>query len=110
MKPLSPALQALFRTRQFVRAPVYEIALIDGTTIRMAAYDADLVWNAMTFSAGLNGGPAVGNQGRMRWGIGLDVNTLEFDVIPKTATVKGFAWSDAVAYGIFDGAVVRRWH
>lgn len=110
MKPLSAPLQALFATRAFARANLYEIVLVDGTAIRMAAYDADLTFAAVAFSAGLQGGPVVGSQGAMHYRPGLEVDELEFEVLPKDATVKGFAWSDAIAYGILDGATVKRWH
>lgn len=110
MKPLSTPLQDLFRTRAFARAPMYQLTLTNGTVIRMVAYDADLVWSAVTYSAGLRGGPAIGAQGRLHWRRGLAVDELTLEVIPKAAVIGNFSWADAIKYGLLDGATLKRWN
>lgn len=111
MKPTNSALNDLLRSGQFFVADLYVITLSDGTVLRYSAGDQDIVYDGDTYPCGGTAGPyfeRIGKSGGLfSQKIGLEVNTLEFDVIPKDAEVEGFPWLAAVRYGMFDGATVE---
>lgn len=107
MKTITTALQTLFATRQFLYASLFQFSLIDGTTLRYCSGDADISYNGQTWTAGGTTGPYFdrkGNKAKAHWKIGLEVDTLQFDVIPGSSTIEGAPFLQAVHQGVFDGA------
>ena len=107
MKPASNALKALLASRQFFVADLYTFTLNGGTLLRYCAGDADITANGHLYPAGGQTGPYFerdGNKARCHWKIGVEVDTLTFDVIPGAATVQGIPLLSAVRQGVFDGA------
>jgi uncharacterized phage protein (TIGR02218 family) len=107
MKTISGALQTLFATRQFAYCGLYQFSLIDTTQLYYASADTDILWSGQTYSAGGTTGPYFDrkdNKAKAHWKIGVEVDTLVFDVLPGTSTIEGAAFQTAVKEGIFDGA------
>lgn len=107
MKSASPALIALLATRQFFSADLFQFSLVGGTTLYYCGGDQDIVWNGITWSAGKQTGPYFDrkdNKAKCHWKIGVEVDTLVFDVLPGSATVSGDPFLSAVRQGVFDGA------
>ncbi len=109
MKPASPTLIALFKTRQFYSADLYTITLIDGTINYYSAGDRDIIYGGNTYVCGGQNGAYFergGNRPKSHWKVGTQVDTLQFDVIPGSATVKGIPFLVACQQGVFDGATI----
>ncbi|HJT07365.1 MAG TPA: DUF2163 domain-containing protein, partial [Stellaceae bacterium] len=107
MKPASAALKALLATRSFAVGDLYTFTLIGGGVLRYTSYDTDIVYNGNTYASGGQGGPFFDrsdNKAKCHWKIGVEVDTLSFDVIPGGATVNGQPFLSAVRQGAFDGA------
>lgn len=107
MKPASPTLLALLASRQFFSADLYAFALVGGGNLYYCSGEQDIVWNGITWSAGKSTGPYIDrkdNKAKCHWKVGIDVDTLVFDVIPGSATVLGDPFLSAVRQGQFDGA------
>src|SRR4051794_31595735 len=107
MKPASPALIALLATRQFFVADLYTFSLVGGGVLRYGAGDADLTANGYSYPAGGQAGPYFARKGggsKCRWKVGVEVDTLSFDVLPGSATVQGLPLLEAARRGVFDGA------
>ncbi len=108
MKPGSSTLNALLSTRQFFVVDLFSFTLVDGTILRYAAGDKDIVYSGNTYLCGGATGPyfqnRTGNRGLCHWKIGVEVDTLQFDVMPGSATVEGFSFLQACKLGLFDGA------
>lgn len=108
-KTTSAPLAALLATRQFYTAKLFTLTLVDGSVYYFCGGDADITSGGNVFSCGGQTGPYFersDNKAKAHWKIGTDVDTLVFDVMPGTATIKGFPWLTAMVYGIFDGASV----
>ena len=105
MKPASSALQALLASRQFYAADLYSFALVGGGVLRYAAGDRDITANGNLFTAQ---GPRIDrkdNKAKCHWKIGVEVDSLVFDVMPQaTDLVNGQAFLAACVQGAFDGA------
>jgi len=105
MKPASPALQALLASRQFYAADLYSFALVGGGVLRYAAGDRDITASGNLFTAQ---GPRIDrkdNKAKCHWKIGVEVDSLVFDVMPQaTDLVNGQAFLAACVQGAFDGA------
>lgn len=111
MKPASSTLLALLASRQFYVADLFLFTLVDGTVLRYSAGDTDISYGGNVFTCGGTTGPlfqrnaqSSGNRGLCSWKIGVEVDKLQFDVIPKNATVEGFSFLQACKLGVFDGA------
>lgn len=104
MKSASPELVALLATRQFVSADLFHFALTGGGELRYCSGDKDITWNSATWQAGEPLLVRKGKHARCRWSIGLEVDSLQFDVMPGAALVQGVAFLSAVRQGLFDGA------
>src|SRR5579863_246653 len=107
MKPASTALINLLATRQFFTADLYQFALAGGGELNYCGGDKDIIWNGITYSAGGVVGPYFDrkdNKAKCHWKIGVEVDTLVFDVLPGAATVLGEPFLQAVHAGQFDGA------
>jgi uncharacterized phage protein (TIGR02218 family) len=108
MKPSNPTLTALLASRQFFAADLFYIVLVDGTELRYCGGDKDIIYGGHTWPCGGFVGPYFqkrgGNRGLCQWKIGVEVSTLQFDVLPGTAKIQGFDFLTACRIGIFDGA------
>lgn len=107
MKAASADLINLLATRQFGYAGLYHFALVGGGNLRYTSADTDVLFDGNTYSAGGTTGPYLerdGKRAKVRWKVGLEVDTMEFDVIPGSGTVNGQSFSKAVRLGVFDGA------
>jgi uncharacterized phage protein (TIGR02218 family) len=107
MKTASTALLNLLATRQFYSADLYNFLLIGGGQFYYCSGDRDIVWNSITWSAGAPNGPFFDrrdNKAKCHWKVGIEVDTLVFDVLPGNSTVLGEPFLSAVRQGVFDGA------
>lgn len=107
MKTASPGLIALLASRQFIAISLFKFTLTNGTVLTYTDGESSVVWDSLTWSAGAPAGPYFNKQGKKaitKWRLGLEVDTLEFDVIPGDATVLGVPFLKAIKQGIFDGA------
>lgn len=107
MKPASTALQDLLATRNFHFCGLYAFTLIDGTALYYASGDVDIKVGSQVYSCGGTSGPYLdrtGNRAKVSWKLGLEVDTLSFDVMPGSSTVEGIPFLSAVRQGVFDGA------
>lgn len=107
MKTISAALTALFTTREFNFASLFQYTLIDGSIQYYCSGDTDIYYNGHTWSAGGSVGPYFdkkGSKAKAHWKIGVEVDTLVFDVIPGSSSIGGTPFLQAVQQGIFDGA------
>src|SRR6185312_10373837 len=107
VKLASAALKALLATRSFAVGDLYTFTLVGGGVLRYTSYDTDIVYNGNTYASGGQGGPFFDrsdNKAKCHWKIGVEVDTLSFDVIPGGATVNGQPFLSAVRQGAFDGA------
>lgn len=111
MKPCSPEMMAILKSRQFYAADLYTFSGGNmGTTIlRYCGGDTSLTANGKLYSAGGETGPYFDRQStkaKLHWKIGTQVDTLVFDVLPGTAQIFGVNFQTAMRYGLFDGAYV----
>jgi uncharacterized phage protein (TIGR02218 family) len=107
MKTAGTALLNLLATRQFYSADLYLFTLIGGGMLNYCGGDKDINWNSITWSSGVPGGPFFDrkdNKAKCHWKVGVEVDTLVFDVLPGTSTVLGEPFLSAVRQGVFDGA------
>lgn len=104
MRNASPALVALLNgSDQVLVADCLTLVLVDGTTLRLTAADADVVLDTRTFTAGV---PF--QRTKTRLSIGLDVDSLTLTLWPRAGrdALLGRPWPAAVADGVLDGARV----
>ena len=107
MKPASAELLALLATRQFFVCDLYTFALVGGGVLRYCGGDQTVVANGFTYTAGGQTGPYFDrkdNKAQCHWKIGVETDTLVFDVLPGSSTVLGEPFLQAVHNGLFDGA------
>lgn len=108
MKPASTALQNLLASRQFFAADLYTFTLIGGSVLRYGSGDRDITAGGHLFTAQ---GPRLDrkdNKAKCRWKIGVEVDTLVFDVMPQaTDMVGGLPFLAACVQGAFDGAELQ---
>jgi len=110
MKTASPALQALLATNQFTVADLYTFTLVGGQALRWTSFDTDVIANGNTFASGGQGGPFFDrqdNKAKCHWKVGVEVDTLIFDVVPGAATVNALPFLQACRLGVFDGAELQ---
>jgi uncharacterized phage protein (TIGR02218 family) len=109
MKPASAELLSLLATRQFYAADLYTFqgGALGANVLRYCGGDQDVTANGMLFPAGGQTGPYFDrkdNKAKCHWKIGVEVDTLVFDVLPGSSTVFGVPFLQAVHEGAFDGA------
>lgn len=108
MKSASAAFKALLVTGNFIKADIYTFTLVGGTVLRYTSLDADVTANGFSFSSGrAAGGPffdRTDNKAKGHWKVGVEVDTLTFDVVPGLAMVEGLSFLAAARLGLFDGA------
>lgn len=117
MKTVAPAVLALLATRQFWSANLFTFTLYDGTVLRYTDADKDISSGGHTFLCGgpsQTGGPfftggnnGSGNKVKAHWKVGVDVDTITFDVIPGAALVESVAFLTACRLGFFDQATIQ---
>jgi len=107
MKPASTALLNLLATRQFFSADLYLFSLVGGGQLTYCGGDQNIIWNNITWTAGGTTGPYFDrkdNKAKCHWKVGVEVDTLVFDVLPGSSIVLGDPFLSAVRQGVFDGA------
>lgn len=102
MKHASMELIEFLRTEQtFLMADLYEFQLVDGTALRYCSFDADFLCDGNLYSAS---GPLI-RRSRTRCVIGVEVDTLNLDVIPgPNDLLLGQSWVKSAGAGALDGA------
>jgi len=111
------ALVALLGARAFVWADLYTITLATGVVLRLAAGDSDWAYGGNTWS---HSGPFIEHPDRKptaHWKLGLDVDTWQFSVIPRSVdpitnaaypdAIGSTPWLAAARAGALDGAIVQ---
>lgn len=108
MKPASTALQTLLASRQFFAADLYTFTLVGGGVLRYCGGDRDITSGGNLFTAQ---GPRIDrkdNKAKCHWKVGVEVDTLVFDVMPQaTDLVNGQPFLAACVQGAFDGAELQ---
>ncbi len=110
MKNVTPQLLALLASRQFYYATLFTFTLKGGTVLRYTDGDTNIVADGETYLCGgqddalVNAGD---NRVSIAWHIGLQVDNVTFDVLPRAGTVAGTPWLQALRLGAFDGAEVK---
>lgn len=107
MKQASASLISLLATRQFFTADLYQFSLVGGGQLNYCGGDMDIDWNSITWSAGGGTGPYFDRQdtkAKCHWKVGIEVDSLVFDVLSGASLIDGTAFLQAVRQGIFDGA------
>jgi hypothetical protein len=106
MRTVSPELEALLGTRNFVMADLFYFKLTNGTELWYTAYDKDLTTDGHTYSSELGW-----TRTKSKLATGLGVNTLEVELHAHQGNlVNGTPVLDSIALGVWDGAqcTVRR--
>jgi uncharacterized phage protein (TIGR02218 family) len=110
MKPTSPELLALLKSRQFYVADLYTFTLANGAgTLRYCSGDRDVTWNGILYPCTGQTGPffdRTDNKAKCHWKIGTDVDQLVFDVLPGNAQLFGVPFLVAVRNQVFRGATM----
>lgn len=115
MKNVSSQVLAILASRQFYLVDLFTFTLVDGTVLNYCAGGTNIINAGTTYYCGAStGGPFFKRSGEgstIKWGLGLDVDTLNFTVIPGTGTVTpassngtGIPFAQAITEGIFDYA------
>ena len=107
MKSASPALIALLGTRQFNFCGLYAFSLIGGGNLYYTGGDTDVLFGGNLYTAGGTTGAyfdTTSNAAKAHWKLGVEVDTLTFDVLPAAATVNSQPLLTAIRQGVFDGA------
>jgi len=117
-KYTSANLQALFALGQAEYCGLYQFNLVNGGSLYYSSGDVDIYlnianadgdpfWANQYFTSGGSIGPYFDrkdNKAKMHQAIGLQVDTLVFDVIPASSTINGASFLSCVRNGVFDGA------
>jgi uncharacterized phage protein (TIGR02218 family) len=105
MKTIPGPLQTILDSGQFYMADLYTLTLVGGTVLRYASGDADVTdGSGHVFSAS---GPAI-DRSSISWKVGLEVDTLEMDVYPKTTDlIDSVPFVTACHQGALDGAEIE---
>lgn len=109
MKSITQALENLFDTGQYQFCGMYQFSLTTGGVLYYSSGDVDIKWNGNLYSCGGTVGPFFdrsANKLKMHQKVGIQVDSVTFDVLPGTSTVQGIPFLQAVKEGIFDGATV----
>jgi len=107
------ALESLLATRQFNWCGLYKFILINGGTYYFTTADCPVVFDGNAYLTAAKSGALFerkGERGKVKWRIGLEVDTLQFSVIPNGALIDGQPFNEAIKKGAFDGAEVTFSH
>lgn len=107
------ATAALLATRQFQWVGLYKIAFVNGGTFYFTTGDAPLTFGGNTYLTAAQSGAIFGKEGSrtmIKWRIGVEVDTMQFDVMPNGGTLNSQKWLDAIKQGVFDSADVTFYH
>lgn len=111
MKNLSAPLQTLLATGSFFAWDLYTIQLANSSPVlRYTDGQLPVLWNGNTYQNGGMTGPYFGREGKkakVRWKVGVEVDNLEIEVMPKDAQIGGVSWQSAVIAGALDGALLQ---
>ncbi len=103
MKAIPAPLQAILDSGRFYVADLYTITLASGTVLRYTSGPLPVSDGVNTWTKG----PLI-ERGSLSWKVGLEVDTLELEIKPRSAdTVGGLTWLEAVRRGLLDGAEVE---
>lgn len=104
MRSITPALKAHLATGgPFLMADLYTVTLASGEVLRWADFDTDLEYNGWSYASAR----AVVWRGSTRLVIGVEVDTLDVNVSPRSSlTINGRPLLAAAVSGAFDGARV----
>ena len=104
MKTVSGSLITLMAaSSQFYVAEVYTLTLASGTPYYYTSFDSDVVWNGHTFTSG----SLLLQRSKISQVCGMEVDELEIDAYPVTATIGGIGFLAAVNNGALDGATIK---
>ncbi|MBF0583499.1 MAG: DUF2163 domain-containing protein [Magnetococcales bacterium] len=93
-------IQYLQLEQSFLMADLYEFQLVDGSTLRYSTFDADFLCDDRLYSST---GPII-RRSRTRCVIGVEVDTLNLEVIPgPNDLLLGAPWLQAAGIGALDG-------
>ncbi len=109
MKNVSPALLALIFSRKCRVADLYTFTLADGTIYRATTADIDITFDGNVYSCGGRTGALFQREGEgseINWRVGLEVDTLQFTILPREGTIGGVDFRVAARIGMFDFADV----
>lgn len=115
MKNISPGLLAILFPPSGIPpslfvADLYRFDLIDGNTSYYTSGDQDIIFGGHTYVSGAAmSGPyfdRTQNKAHASFKIGLEVDTVSFDVIPGSGTIQGQPFLPACKEGVFDGAML----
>lgn len=107
MKNVPGPLLALIFSRQCWVADLYTFTLKDGNIARYCSGDRDITHDGNVYSCGGQTGPYFQREGEgseINWKVGLEVDTLNFTVIPKNGQINGVDFPIACRIGMFDYA------
>ena len=106
------ALAALLATRQFNWAGLYKITLVNGGTYYYTTSDVPITFNGNTYITAAKSGVVFNRKtgSKIKWRIGVEVDTLQFDLVPNGGTINGQDYLTAIDQGVFDGADVTFYH
>lgn len=114
MKSASPALIALFASRQpFEQCDLYTFTLYSGLVLRYANCPFDVVYGGNTWLCARNGGVVIDEQGdsgpRARWSSGFDTGSWSVTIMPRDDVdfIGVLPWAAAARAGILQEATVR---
>lgn len=101
MRTADPTLTAfLASAKKAVVIDLYTFTLLDGTIYRYTTGQMDITYNTHLYgSTGL-----LIKRNGIKLSRGVQVDALELEIYPTTATIGGIAWLAAVRNGAFDGA------
>ncbi|MBF0462202.1 MAG: DUF2163 domain-containing protein [Magnetococcales bacterium] len=96
-------IQYLQSEQSFLMADLFEFQLVDGTALRYSTFDADFLCDDRLYSST---GPII-CRSRTRCVIGVEVNTLNLEVVPgPNDLLLGAPWLQAAGVGALDGATL----
>jgi len=101
------ATAALLATRQFQWVGLYKFQLVSGNTYYYTTGDVPLTFGGNTYLTASQTGVIFerkGARGKVKWRLGLEVDTMQFDAMPNGGQVNGKSFFNAVRQGDFDGA------
>lgn len=108
------ALATLLATRQFSWCGLYKFVFLNGAgTYYYTTADTPVVVSGNTYLTAAQLGALferVGERALVKWKIGVEVDTLQFAILPNGGTINGQPIAKAIKQGVFDGADVTFSH
>jgi uncharacterized phage protein (TIGR02218 family) len=101
VKAFTTPLRTLIEGRQFFRADLVTLTLVDGTVIRYTSADVSLLWGGHQFLSFRM------NREKIKASLGLSVDQLAMTLLPSaTDTLAGVPYIQAIYLGALDGATI----